>query len=232
MSSLRTLLEAQAQAMRLAGYPIKSVMLASLYRPASTVLTITWGMPDVWIDDPDAPKGVQASSVTRPADTCIALPAPERLHALEADILACAWQLGAWDAVRIERAPLANPDDYRQSRYGLAADFGINTYTIMGHPLTTGDSAPDAQIREAAGQGWLIWRFVPLALSATLTRKTWGAKDRTLTDPESCRRTPRVIEPHQLYGPITQPGTAHEHIYQFGRGNHGNRSKKSSERRA
>lgn len=230
--SLRTLLEAQAQAMRLAGYPIKSIRLASLYRPAPTVLTITWGMPDVWLDQPGAPAGVRASSVTRPADTCILLPAPERLHSLEADVLAAAWQLGAWDVARLERARLANPDEYLQSRYGLSEDFGINAYTILGQPITTGDTAPDAQIREAAKQGWLIWRFVPLALSASLTRKTWGVKDRTLTDLESCRRTPRVIEPYRLFGPVTDPGTAHDHIYTLGRGNHGNRSKKSSERRA
>lgn len=229
--SLRTLLEAQAQAMRLAGYPIKSIMLASLYRPAPTFLTITWGMPEIWLDATEAPNGVRASSVTRPADTCIALPAPSRLHNLEAEVLAAAWELGAWDAVRLEKSPLSNPGDHLASGHGLAAAFGVNSHVIMGQPITTGDVAEEAQIKEAAENGWLIWRFIPLALSAPTTKKIWGQKDRTLNDADACRRTPRVINPQQLYGPITEPGTAHEHIYQFGRGNHGNRSKKNEGRR-
>lgn len=232
MSRLLSTLEAQAQAMRLARYPIKVIHIAALYRAAPPVLTITWGMPDVWLEQPGAQKGVAASSVTRPADTCILLPDYERLHSFEADMLATAWQLGAWDVARIEKSPLANPWEAMESRHGLVADFGINPYLIMGQPLITGAAAPEDQIREASEQGWIVWRFVPLALSAGLTRKAWCTKDRTLADPDSCRRVARTIDPQRLYGPITEPGTAHEHIYQFGRGNHGNRSKKSQERRA
>ena len=179
--------------------------------------------------------GVSASVYTNPADTCVALPQPERLAYLEIEALECAWQLGAWDVRRMEHAPLANPDAWREPRYGVANDFGINPYTITvcgSDPtvLTHGDHADDKLIKTAARHGWITWVFVPLALATPIMQQRWRDKDRTLSDAQACTRTPRRITGVGLHGPC-EVGTAYDHIYELGRANHGNRSKKSRERR-
>lgn len=233
MKSLLSIIEERASGPRLAGIPIKTIWVASLYRAAPIVLTITWGMPETPAGvEMDAPPGIEASVVSRPADTCILLPPRERICTIEAEILAAAWQLGAWDVRRCEQAPLANPSEYGASRHGIVSAFGGERMAIMGNPLQVGDAAPGEQLVEAAKSGYLLWQFVPLALGNCLLRSRWGDKDKTLRADGSCRRDQKAIDQYRLFGPLRDPGTAHDHIYQMGRANHGNRAKQSGERRA
>ena len=220
-----------AQAPALAGIYIKSVSLCAVRQwQHDAVLSITWSMPDGGssIDMPSLP-GVTATALSRPSDTAILLArnlttAPE----IEDAVIGAAWALGAWDLCRIESPPLPPGSDWHEARYGVGVGFGRNPYTIMGQPMVMGDRAEDDVCATAARDGYITWRFVPLALATLIARQRWGAKDTTLQS--DCTR---VGEPGQYRGrwwhPQT-PGHANEHQYQLGRGNHGNRSKSSRER--
>src|SRR5574337_135025 len=81
-----------------------------------------------------------------------------------------------------------------------------------------GSSAPGI----AGAASMLGCAKAPPALASATMLKMWSDKDRTLGD--GCRRTAQQIVPVRLYGPCT-PGTGHDHIYQLGRANHGNRSR-------
>ncbi|MBL8526900.1 MAG: hypothetical protein JNL68_04385, partial [Burkholderiales bacterium] len=117
-----------------------------------------------------------------------------------------------------------------EPRHGVSVDFGVNPYIIAGQPLSVGQEADGDVIERAARAGYLTWTFVPMALACALMRRQWAHKDRTI-DPATCRRDARKLDPQRLYGPMRVPGTAHDHIYQFGRGAHGNRSRAGRERR-
>lgn len=228
---IAAILKQAASAPALAGVFVKSVRVASTYR-GDAIATITWSWPEHGeASRPSGMPGVSMTVAARPSDTTLALVLPgPTVHEAEHEVLAAAWGLGAWDVRRIEHSPLADPAQWREARYGLASDFGINLVTIAGQPIQAGDRAPTADVRAAASDGWVSWSFVPLALSSRTMRERWGAKDKTLD--MDCSRTilippMRLAEWHQ-----PEPGYAHEHIYQLGRSNHGNRSKASRERRA
>jgi hypothetical protein len=228
-------LQNAATAPALAGIYVKNVAI-SIARPVEhdAVLTIVWSMPDnsAAIQSPDmSMPGVQASVVSRPADTVMrldrALASPAEI---EDAVIACAWTVGAWDLARLESGPLPAGADWREPRYGLATSLGHNAYVINGRPLAAGYSAPVEACEVAAHTGLVTWRFVPLALATPTARQRWAPKDSTLLD--DCTRDG---EPHGYRGKWmhpTLPATGAEHQYQLGRGNHGNRSKASRERRA
>lgn len=224
------LIQQAASAPALAGVGIKSIRIAATYS-LEAMLTITWSWPEVGeVSQPSGLPGVAMSVAARPADLTLALVLPgPTVHEAEQSVLDVAWQLGAWDVRRIEHAPLADPAQWREARHGLAGDFGINPVTIGGTPVQKGDRAPVAAA-EAGSNGWVTWSFVPLAFATRTMRARWGGKDKTLE--ADCTRggtlpPTRLADWHQ-----PEPGYAHEHIYQLGRANHGNRSKAGRERRA
>ena len=221
-----------AQAPSLAGIYIKSVCIAATYRHSSdAVLTITWSMPD-WSAaiEGTALPGTTADILSRPSDTAIALDRQAAtVPELEEMLLSLAWQTGAWDFVRTEQPPLADPTDWRASRHGVANNFGINDYVIAGQPMVTGDAAPESA-RIAASTGYVIWRFVPLAFATPTARSRWGLKDKTLQP--GCTRVGVTGSYRAPWHHHATPGYGNEHQYQLGRANHGNRSKSSIERNA
>lgn len=234
ISNLMAALQRAVAGPAMGGIYIKSVFLAATYIPDHDVcMTITWSMPDhtATVETTATLPGLSATMISRPSDTTILLPREMVSPAeIEDCIMAVAWMLGAWDVVRNERAPLDCGEAWQEARYGITSSFGRNTYTIAGQPLAIGESAVESAMQEAARDGYVSWRFIPLALATPIARQRWGNKDRTLKP--DCTRDG---EPNIGRAPWRRPRdshTAHEHIYQLGRGNHGNRSKAGAERRA
>jgi len=224
-------LQNAARAPAMAGVFVKSVRIAVTYS-CDAILTVTWSWPEHGERErPSTIPGVAALVASRPSDQTVALVLPgPTVHEVERSVLVSAWELGAWDVRRIEHAPLADPTQWAESRHGLAVDFGANHVAIAGQALQAGDRAEDAVIQAAASDGWVSWSFVPLSLATRLMRERWGGKDKTLQ--ADCSRV--IPLPPLRLGEWRQPepGRAHEHIYQLGRSNHGNRSKAAKERRA
>lgn len=232
---IQFLLQKAAQAPALAGIYIKSVSICAVRDLAcEPILTITWSMPDgsAAIDAPTLSlPGVEASVISRPSDTAIEL-ARELASPgeIEDAIMGAAWSLGSWDLCRIEHAPRPPDADWREARHGITCSFGRNGYVICGQPLVTGDHAGDEVCEIAARDGYITWRFVPLALATKIARARWAGKDTTL-QPDCIRIGSPGSYRGKWWHPTT-PGTGNEHQYQLGRGNHSNRSKTSAERRA
>lgn len=228
-------LQKAAQAPAMAGIYVKTVDLAATYdwehRP---VMTIVWSMPDAssWVDASQAyhRAGIQASMMVRPSDTAIlldrALASPKEIDDV---MLNAAWQLGAWDLVRLERAPLHPGADWQDPGCGIPSSFGYG-YVVGDHPLVTGDQADDETCEQAATHGYITWRFVPLALATPTAKTRWASKDKTLQSDCTRHGAPGAFRA-RFYNP-SQPGTAHEHQYQLGRANHGNRGRADQGRRA
>lgn len=216
-------IEAAARTARLASLWVRSIWVAALYDPEDVVATICWSAPCATSDPAVGPDGVSRTDWRRPPDASILI-GRGRAADVEAQVLACAWALGAWDVRRTEYAPLDRPAEWQEPRYGLAQRFGVGGYAVDGAPLVAGDRSPEAA-RRAASDGHVGWHFVPLALASPWMQQRWSGKDRTL-DPQTCTRGARAITPRVLVGP---PG-GHDHLYLLGRGNHGNRSRAQGRR--
>ncbi len=222
-----------AQAPALAGIYIKSVSICAVHEwQHDAVMTITWSLPDssAAVEVPSLP-GVTASVLSRPADTAILLPRELASPGeIEDAVMGAAWTLGAWDLCRIESPPLPAGADWNEAKYGVTVGFGRNPYTIMGQPLVTGEYAQDDVCALAARDGYITWRFVPLALATPTARRRWGGKDSTLqTD---CTRLNAPGHYRGAWHHPATPGLANEHQYQLGQGNHGNRGRNAKERKA
>lgn len=228
-SYLTAVLQKAAQAPAFAGIYVHSVSLSAVSDwLRDPVLTIVWSMPDHSAAIESAAlslPGVSATILSRPSDTSMLLHRAFASPAeLEDVVMGSAWSLGAWDLCRCEQAPLAADEDWRSARHGLASSFGHNAYVIAGQPLVTGDRAPDEDCEIAAREGYIDWRFVPLALATPTARQRCGAKDKTLQ--ADCTRPGEPGGYRGKWMHPTTPRTANEHQYRLGRGNHGNRSKR------
>lgn len=215
----------------LSGINISSVSLAATYSDQyAAILKITYTFPAGAAVDSEPMLGVNQSAYSRPADTITNIirvgMAPSDI---EDAVLTTAWRLGAWDVRRIEKAPLADPSKMMEPRYGLSSDFGINPYIINDQPMAIGLGADIDTIREAAIDGYVTWHFVPLHFASQIAHKRWGGKDKTLNLNLTREGEPKIGR--QTWARPREPLTAHEHIYQLGRHNHGNRSKKNLARR-
>jgi hypothetical protein len=222
-------LQRAAQAPALAGIYIKSVEIAAVDDAAhDPVLVITWSMPDHTAAISSAAlssPGVAATVLSRPADSVLRLTRESAsLGEIEDAVFEAAWQLGAWDMVRLERPPLRPCATWREAGNGVAVSFGRNPYLIDGQPLQMGAAVPDELLDLAARAGYVTWRFVPLALSSPTMRRMWAHKDRTLAGSDATRNTTPGHQRARWAHP-TEPGTAAEHQYRFGRGNHGSRGR-------
>lgn len=223
-------IEDAARTARLASLYVKSVWIAALYTTGDVIATVTWSNP---VDYAEPTKVASLPGITQevwsaPSDSTLSLGRGSASE-IEAEILSAAWALGAWDVRRMEYAPLADPAEWSATRHGVGRNFGVGGYVIMGQPLAMGESSTEAAQR-AARDGYVLWQFVPLALCSPIMQARWRDKDRTL-DAATCTRGARHIAPWSLYGK-QEIGHAHDHIYELGRGNHGNRSKRDKSRRA
>ncbi|MGH8429169.1 MAG: hypothetical protein ACREUF_02090, partial [Solimonas sp.] len=158
-----------------AAAPVASVRLVSLYGDLpQRWLQIEWsGM----VASPMAGGAIIAMR-SRPAEHIML--APARLQLSDADFVAAAWQLGAWDVRRIEHRPLPIEADPGDARWGVASAFGA-PYELTGDAANA-ESGGDAAglIQMMASSGWVTWLCKPLHLGPAMRLQQWGGKDRTL----------------------------------------------------
>lgn len=219
-ATLLAALQKVAQGPAMAGIYIKAVQVAAVHDWAhDPIMVITWSMPDssAYIDRDDlAGQGMQATSISRPADTSISisrhLASPDEL---ESAVLQTAWELGAWDVSRLEHARLPVGAAWHEPRYGLMSDFGHSPYLICGQPMAVGDVADDDTCELAAASGWVTWTFVPMCLTTPQTQKKHMGKDKTLTT--SGKRTGIMPMMQMMWWHPIDPHTAHQHIYEMGK---------------
>lgn len=215
----------------LSGISISSVSIAATYNDKhNAVLKITWTFPANASLDSEPLPGVNQSVYSRPADSVLCINRAGMAPSdIEDAILQTAWRFGAWDVRRTEKAPMLDPSQNMEPRYGLSNDFGANTYIIHDHPTAIGQGADSSALTDAATDGYVVWSFIPLHFASKLAKDRWGNKDKTL-NPNLTREAELKIGRGAWVRP-REPLTAHEHIYQLGRGNHGNRSKSNRHRR-
>lgn len=220
LQAIKTAVEAAAKGPAMAGIYVKCINVSALYRHMQHAwVTIVWSMPDMSAAIP-APglslPGVTATVVSAPTDTVMAVPVEQATPAdIEEALLQLAWQWGAWDMCRLERSPLATGQSWQQVNTGLSVAFGRNPIAIMGHPLQAGDEAADWMLDEAAANGWVAWRFIPLALARPSLRGMWGTKDSTLR--EDCTREGSHRLHVAAFRRPKDPNTGAEMQYRLGR---------------
>lgn len=210
----------------LTGIYIKSVRIAATHNPdLDCLLCITWSMP--FAKHPmDGLPGIKTTVMARPDDTYICLPNGLYADQLEDIIIQSAWTLGAWDMCRLESPPTKTSDF---APNGIANDFGQPDHSFGGSGIQKHAMQSTATMHYAAENGRVSWRFIPLSLTSPEFRSRWVDKDKTLNS-TSCREgSPSSYR--AAWRLPSMPGFGNEHTYQLGRSNHGNRSKKSSERR-
>lgn len=217
---MQALLNATRQSKYTGIYP-KTVSVAACYDVIDheVIMTISWSMPELELDASDVDikpmKGIKTTVFSRPADSAIEIQGYDSLVDLEIDLINAAWTLGAYDLCRLEMSPLPVKADPYEAGRGIASSFGINPYLIMGSPLLVGDQSCERTIENAASNGFIKFRFVPLALSKPSKKQHCLKKDVTLNDDCSRDDLPKLTQ-QKLYKPRVA-NTGHEHIYQFGK---------------
>lgn len=228
---INDLIRRAARPAAFAGIHIKSVSISATYDDShKAVITITWTFPaGVSVDSQPLP-GVTQEIYSRPSDAVIPMARKGMAPSdIEEDVLFAAWKLGAWDLRRIEKAPLADLAKRKEMGCGITHSFGDDTYSVNGQVFSSGYKADEASMLEAAMDGYITWSFVPLCMASEIARARWGDKDKTLKSDLTRDGEPQISR--GKWERPREPLTACEHIYQLGRGNHGNRSKQNRSRR-
>ena len=195
-------------------YP-ESISVSSTYDfERDIVLTVLWSMPTIK-HDVDNDMGLKKSVASRPANTTLKLDTLDGYKSIESILIATAWTLGAFDLCRLEKSPINTTADPYDPRYGLAVDFAATNMDLDGTPLFIGDRADNKTIEQAANDGYIVWRFVPLALCKPDKIKKCLTIDATLNSDASRPGQP-CFNLAKWYRP-RQPGLGHEHQYQFGK---------------
>jgi hypothetical protein len=202
------LLERIEEQISAAGLPLVAVTVAAVpYANTPIVMTLHWhGLsPTRLADVPDA-RPVAFRSVPSSA-----LQVNERwddLESLDLTTMEAAWELGAWDIARIERAPCLRPGaDTTESVECLRA-FGNYPYDLNGDPPIISE-APDADdLIDVAGRaGYLTWLFRPVRGGI------WQAVADDQTLDEDGRRQP----PCPYLSETPRVGRHRKTLYRFGR---------------
>lgn len=211
-----------AAAMAATGQAVSAVRLAAVLdgrQPPVLALVPTAGSCGA----PARDGGIALSACERLEDYRLALdPAPP--EALDAEYLALAWALGAWDVARTERYRLpagANPLDPRHGIAHLLQDpYEISVRGQAAEPMPCPVDA-GAWAEAAAAHGWITWLCKPLRFGPAI-RASWISKDRTVRpdggrDPRAHRWT--------AWAPVVR-GADHQTIIRLGRAPHGNRGRR------
>ena len=210
-----------AAALAATGQSMSAIRLAAIVgSPADCppILSVVLKSAACGASRPDS--GFTLSASERPEDHRVALD-PAALAELDASYLAMAWQVGAWDVARTERAPLPPGSNPADPAHGLA-HLVHDPYTIAlaGHAREPMPCPVDGAdwITEAALRGWITWLCKPLWHGPAI-RAGWIAKDSTLQADGSRLSRER---PWTAWEPVIR-GRDHQTIIRMGRAPHGNR---------
>jgi hypothetical protein len=202
-----TLIQSQAAGLAALGARLSGVTLAApLDGAAQAVLRITWTLTGA--DPLRAPKGV-TGMVQAPTQEGRTLLPPGRLSDLDAQFLAAAWGLGAWDVQRTERAPLPPGADPLMPGHGLVSLL-VAPYRMTGIPAEEAPIEVAPWARACARHGWVTWYCRPMWLAPEIRQRAWMAKDATLL--QDGTRPPRAWGSREPLG----IGTDHQTIIRLG----------------
>lgn len=209
----------QAVALDACGSRLINVSLAAPCTSAPmAILRTSWSVRGA--DPMSTPKGV-AGSVYPGSTNHRAIIDGRALQALDAEMLAAAWALGAWDLGRTEWAPLPASADPSEPARGITAAIG-SPYSITGVEDAPSIRGLDAArwIEDCARNGRLAWLCKPVRYGPELRRQAWIGKDRTLNADGG--RDPKRWT---AWTPV-RLGRDHQTVIRLGRAPHGNRSKR------
>jgi len=155
MDGLAQTVRGQVGTLLMAGCRLSSITAAlPLDRAAEAVLTIglNWRNPAAI-----QTHGWMASAPRR--DLRVVLP-PLHPEEMDAAFLSAAWELGAWDVSRTERAPL--PPEADPVAHGIAHHVA-DPYTLPGLPDNPqADLDVSEWIAACKRHGWMVWLCKPL----------------------------------------------------------------------
>jgi hypothetical protein len=208
-----------AAAMASIGQAVSAARLAVPLAPGATPLLALVPTISACGVKPISP-GVSARACERADDWRIALP-PAPAEELDAQFLAAAWELGAWDVARTERAPLPQKANKFDPWHGIAhllhAPYRITFDGKDGDPMPC-PVDPTDWASQAAQHGWLVWLCKPMRYGPSI-RAGWITKDRTLR-PDGGRD--QRAAPWRPWMPVVV-GSDHQTVIRLGRAPHGNR---------
>ncbi len=188
--------------------PLVAVTLAAVpYANTPIVLTLHWhGLAPTRLANIEGAGAVRYRSVPSSA-----LQINERwndLHFLDMTAMEAAWELGAWDIARLERAPCLRPGaDVSESLDCLRA-FGSYPCDVDGEPPILAET-PDADdlVGVAARSGYLNWIFRPVR----------GGLWKSVADDQTLEADGRRKPPCPLLSEPPRVGRHRKTVYRFGR---------------
>ena len=215
MNAISNVINNAAKLPALAGIYVNSVSVSSTYDfENDVIMKISWTMPSLEHNLQSGLKGVAKTVMSTPADSTILIEHYDGYKNLEDQLMQSAWELGAWDISRLEKAPLPDAAEILSPSYGIAQSFGINPYTIDGSPMQLGENTDLETIENAANHGYITWRFVPMATAKPERIRIALTKDKTIKT--NGTRDGLVGTARAKFWHPKNVGTGHEHIYQLG----------------
>lgn len=206
------------------GYAPRAISLAApLDAAAEAVWRVDWAVPAC-----EAGRHVVTDRVTMsvltPTRSDYIGESPAHPEELDARFLDLAWELGAWDVVRTERAPLPPDTDPLDPAHGIISHI-VQPYRLdcePGRPKQAADLDHILWAHVCAQHGWLVWSCKPSwpleARPEPVKRRIM--RDRTL-EPDGSR-SPRKWRPWE---PVWI-GADHQTVIRLGRAPHGNRNRR------
>lgn len=190
--------------------PLVAVTVAAVpYANTPLVLTLHWhGLSPTRLADVEGAAAIYYRSVPSSA-----LQINERwndLHALDMAAMETAWELGAWDMARLERAACLRPGADATESLDCRRAFGNYPYALHGEPPIVAET-PDADdlVDVAARSGYLTWLFRPVRGGL------WKAVADDQTLDEDGRRKPPC--PYLNLSAPLRLGRHRQTLYRFGR---------------
>jgi hypothetical protein len=189
------------------GLPLFAITLAAVPCPDTPlILTLHWhGFIREKLADVEQAEAVSFAPI--PSSALQLNDRWRELAAVDRAAMAAAWELGAWDVQRAERAGCMRPGAESRETLACMQAFGSFPFGVRANQLVVCE-APDADdlLEVAARRGYLMWLFRPVRGGI------WGefADDATLSD--SGGRLPPC--PHAPIPPVCEGNR--QTIYRFG----------------
>ena len=220
--SLLARIEATAAAMAAIGQAVSAVRIALPLAPGAVpVMSLVPTMSSCGVGPTSG--GISVRACARGDDWRLALQSANP-DEIDAEFLAAAWALGAWDVARTEHAALPTGADPWAPQIGIAhhvhQPYRVSLDGAASEPMPCPVDA-DEWVWQAARHGWLVWLCKPMRYGPAI-RAGWIAKDRTLRPDGG--RDPRA-KPWRPWRPVVRHAD-HQTIIRLGRAPHGNRGRR------
>jgi hypothetical protein len=158
------ILERISEQMAATGLPLVGITLAAVPCPDTPIiLTLHWhGFIKERLAELDDADTVSYTPV--PSSALQVNQRWQDLIAVDRATMEAAWELGAWDVARAERAACTRPGAASTEALECLQAFGSFPFGVNGNQVVVAD-APDADelVQLAAARGYLMWLFRPVS---------------------------------------------------------------------